>query len=116
MYVHKVIGLPLKKIEIDRKWKFAIVPSSAAAAAGDINSGMFEVETIDGMRQFSPAAIMSMFLMALKKLAERQFDFEIKQLFIQVSPQDYKPQQLPAIKNAAETVGINVENLEYLNF
>uniref|UniRef100_A0AC34F4X6 Uncharacterized protein n=1 Tax=Panagrolaimus sp. ES5 TaxID=591445 RepID=A0AC34F4X6_9BILA len=109
--VHHVIGLPLKKIDFDRKWKFQIVPAS-----DDTKFGMFEVETPDGKRQFSPASIMSMFIMALKKLAERQYDYEIKKLFIQVSSQDYKTEQLSVIKNAAETVGIDVENIEYMNF
>uniref|UniRef100_A0A914YJ94 Uncharacterized protein n=1 Tax=Panagrolaimus superbus TaxID=310955 RepID=A0A914YJ94_9BILA len=76
---------------------------------------MFEVETPDGKRQFSPVSIMSMFIMALKKLAERQCDFEIKKLFIQVSSQDYKPEQLGVIKNAAGVVGIDVE-VEYMDF
>uniref|UniRef100_A0AC35FFW9 Uncharacterized protein n=1 Tax=Panagrolaimus sp. PS1159 TaxID=55785 RepID=A0AC35FFW9_9BILA len=97
----------------DRKWKFEIVPASTDDR---IKYGMFEIETPEGKRQLSPDAIMSMFLAALKKLAERQFSIEIRNLSIQLSPQDYKPDQIKFVKAAAQNVGIEVENIDYMGF
>uniref|UniRef100_A0A914Q9J4 Hypoxia up-regulated protein 1 n=1 Tax=Panagrolaimus davidi TaxID=227884 RepID=A0A914Q9J4_9BILA len=111
--VHKVIGIPFKKIEQDRKWKFEIVP---APTDDRIKYGMFEIETPEGKQKLSPDAIMSMFLVALKKLAERQFSIEIQKLSIQLSPQDYKPDQIKFVKAAAQNVGIEVENIDYMGF
>uniref|UniRef100_A0AC34GQ75 Piwi domain-containing protein n=1 Tax=Panagrolaimus sp. ES5 TaxID=591445 RepID=A0AC34GQ75_9BILA len=109
-HVHKIIGVPITKIKSDRPWHFSIVP-----ADDGIYCGMYGVETHEGPCLFRSEAIMSMFLRALKRLAENHFKMDIHQISIEVASEDYNVEQLPFIKKAALAAGINVEDIKVMN-